>query len=68
MKGLKTMLLGFAFLLFALMGAILHESDFGYVLFILGSVLGLVFCLAGCYAERLSALWKRLTENQNKEK
>ena len=57
MKGLKKMLLGIAFLMIALMGAILY-GDFGYVLFIIGAPLGLIFCIVGCYDEELSRYFK----------
>ena len=67
MKGLKKMLLGVAFLMFALMGAILY-SDFGYVLFIIGVPLGLIFCIIGCYDEQLSNFFKKYANAENEEK
>ena len=56
MKSIKKMLLGFAFLLIALMGVILHEGDFGYILFIIGAPIGLLFCIIGCFDEEIKAL------------
>ena len=56
MRSIKRMLLGFAFLLIALMGVILYESDFGYVLFIIGAPIGLLFCIVGCFGEEIRAL------------
>ena len=67
MRGLKKMLLGFALLMIALMGAITHESDFGYVLFIIGAPLGLIFCIIGCYGEQLSNFFKKYTNEENEE-
>jgi len=67
MKGLKKMLLGVAFLMIALMGAILY-SDFGYVLFIIGVPLGLIFCIIGCYDEQLSNFFKKYANAENEEK
>ena len=67
MKGLKKMLLGVAFLMIALMGAILY-SDFGYVLFIIGVPLGLIFCIIGCYDEQLSNFFKKYANEENEEK
>ena len=63
MNSIKKMLLGFAFLLIALMGAILY-SDFGYVLFIICAPIGLLFCIFGCYSEEIKAKF----ENQNNKK
>ena len=68
MKGLKKMLLGIAFLMIALMGAIMYEGDFGYVLFISGAPLGLGFCVFGCFDEQLSEFFKKYTSEENKEK
>ena len=59
MRGLKKMLLGIAFLMIALMGAIMYEGDFGYVLFIIGAPLGLIFCIVGCFDEQLSTIFKK---------
>ncbi len=56
MKSLKKMLLGFAFLLFALMGTILYESDFGYILFFIGAPMGLLLCIIGCFDEQIKTL------------
>ena len=56
MKSIKKMLLGFAFLLIALMGVILYEGDFGYILFLIGAPIGLVFCIFGCFDEEIQAL------------
>ena len=67
MKGLKKMLLGFAFLMIALMGSIMYEGDFGYVLFIIGAPLGLMFCIIGCYGEQLSNFFKKYTNEENEE-
>ena len=67
MRGLKKMLLGFAFLMIALMGAIMYEGDFGYVLFIIGAPLGLIFCIIGCYGEQLSSFFKKYTNEENEE-
>ena len=68
MKGLKKMLLGIAFLMIALMGAIMYEGDFGYVLFIIGAPLGLIFCIIGCYDEQLANIFKKYTNEENTEK
>ena len=68
MKGLKKMLLGFAFLMIALMGAIIYEGDFGYILFIIGAPLGLIFCIIGCYDEQLSNFFKTGINEENEEK
>ncbi len=68
MKGLKKMLLGIAFLMIALMGAIMYEGDFGYVLFIIGVPLGLIFCVIGCYDEQLSNFFKKYANEENEEK
>ena len=65
MKGLKKMLLGFAFLMIALMGAITYEGDFGYVLFIIGAPLGLIFCIIGCYDEQLSNFFGKYVNEEN---
>ena len=65
MKGLKKMLLGFAFLMIALMGAIMYEGDFGYVLFIIGAPLGLIFCIIGCYDEQLSNFFRKCVNEEN---
>ena len=65
MKSLKRMLLGFAFLLIALMGVILYESDFGYILFLIGAPLGLLLCIFGCFEEEIRAWIAR--EKQNSE-
>lgn len=66
MKGLKIMLLGFAFLMFALMGTIMN-SDFGFYLFVIGSILGLIFCIYGCFDKQLSALFKNNLDDENKD-
>ncbi len=68
MKGLKKMLLGIAFLMIALMGAIMYEGDFAYVLFIIGAPLGLLFCIIGCYDEELSNFLKKHIDEENEEK
>ena len=68
MKGLKKMLLGIAFLMIALMGAIMYEGDFGYVLFIIGVPLVLIFCIIGCYDEQLSNFFKKYANAENEEK
>lgn len=61
------MMLGMAFLLIAMMGVILHESDFGYILFIVGAPLGLIFCIVGCYDEQLSRLFKKYQNEVSEE-
>lgn len=53
MKSLKKMLLGFAFLLIALMGVLLYEGDFGYILFLVGAPIGLLLCIFGCFEEEI---------------
>ena len=68
MKGLKKMLLGIAFLMIALMGAIMYEGDFGFVLFIIGAPLGLIFCIIGCYDEQLSNFFEKYISEENEEK
>ena len=65
MNSIKKMLLGFAFLLIALMGAILY-SDFGYVLFIVCAPIGLLFCIFGCYDEKIKAWFKGETNQEQK--
>ena len=67
MRGLKKMLLGLAFLMIALMGAVMYEGDFGYILFILGAPLGLLYCIIGCYDEQLSGFFQRCTEKEKNE-
>ena len=66
MKGLKKMLLGIAFLMIAFMGTIMYD-DFGYVLFIIGAPLGLIFCIIGCYDEQLSNFFKKHANEEKKE-
>jgi len=68
MKGLKKMLLGIAFLMIALMGTIIYEGDFGYILFIIGAPLGLIFCIIGCYDEQLLHFFKKYTNEENEGK
>lgn len=68
MQGLKKMILGIAFLMIALMGAIMYEGDFGYVLFIIGAPLGLIFCFIGCFDEKLSAFFKKYTSEESNDK
>ena len=63
MKSIKKMLLGFAFLLIALMGVILYEGDFGYVLFIIGAPIGLLFCIIGCFDEEIKTLLAKATKD-----
>ena len=63
MKSVKKMLMGFAFLLIALMGAILY-NDFGYILFIIGAPIGLLFCIFGCYSEEIKAFFKNVNEQK----
>ncbi len=65
MRGLKKILVGFAFLMIALMGAIMYEGDFGYVLFIIGAPLGLIFCIIGCYDEQLSNFFRKYVNEEN---
>ena len=67
MKELKKMLLGIAFLMIALMGTIVYESDFGYALFIICAPLGLIFCIVGCFGEQLSSLFNKYITNKNQE-
>ena len=64
MKSFKKMLLGFAFLLIAFMGAITYEGDFGYVLFLVGAPIGLLFCIIGCYEEEIKEFFNK---NQNRQ-
>lgn len=69
MKSIKKMLLGFAFLLIALMGVILYEGDFGYILFIIGAPIGLLFCIIGCFDEEIKAwLLRAKQHNEGPEK
>jgi len=63
MKGLKKMLLGFAFLMIALMGAITY-GDFGFILFAVGAPIGLILCIIGCFDEQLAALIKAYTKDE----
>ena len=63
MKALKIMLLGFAFLLIALMGVILYESDFGYILFLVGAPIGLLLCIFGCFEEEILSWLSRVTRD-----
>ena len=67
MKSIKKMLLGFAFLLIALMGVILYEGDFGYILFIIGAPIGLLFCIIGCFDEEIKALLAKATKDTGSE-
>ena len=67
MKALKIMLLGFAFLLIALMGVILYESDFGYILFLVGAPIGLLLCIIGCFREELRALLAKITKDEGSD-
>ena len=64
MKSIKKMLLGFAFLLIALMGVILYESDFGYILFLFGAPIGLLFCIFGCFDEEIRALLAKAAKDE----
>ena len=64
MKSIKKMLLGFAFLLIALMGVILYESDFGYPLFLFGAPIGLLFCIVGCFDEEIKALLAKAAKDE----
>jgi len=66
MKALKIMLLGFAFLLIALMGVILYESDFGYILFLVGAPIGLLLCIVGCFREELRALLAKAAKDDER--
>ena len=66
MNGLKKMLLGLAFLMIALMGAITYECD-GFVLFIIGAPIGLILCIIGCFDEQISRLFKKFATEENKE-
>ena len=66
MKGLKIMLLGFAFLMFALMGTIMN-SDFGFYLFVIGGILGLILCIYGCCDKQLTAFFKYNHDDENKD-
>ena len=68
MKSIKKMLLGFAFLLIALMGVILYEGDFGCVLFIIGAPIGLLFCIAGCFDEEIKAFLVKTTKDEGSDK
>ena len=68
MNGLKKMLLGIAFLMIALMGSIMYEGDFGYVLFIIGAPLGMIFCFVGCYDEKLSNFFKKYANEKDDNK
>lgn len=67
MKSIKKMLLGFAFLLIALMGVILYEGDFGYILFIIGAPIGLLFCIVGCFDEEIKALLTKATKDEGSD-
>ena len=67
MKGLKKMLLGIAFLMIALAGAIMYD-DFGYVLFIIGAPIGLLFCIIGCYDEQLSKFFQKVYDEETDDK
>ena len=64
MKSIKKMLLGFAFLLIALMGVILYESDFGFILFLFGAPIGLLFCIVGCFDEEIKALLAKAAKDE----
>ena len=64
MKSIKKMLLGFAFLLIALMGVILYEGDFGYILFLIGAPIGLLFCIVGCFDEEIKALLAKAAKDE----
>lgn len=64
----QKMLLGFAFLLIALMGVILYEDNFGYVLFIIGAPIGLLFCIIGCFDEEIKALLAEAKKDEGSDK
>ena len=61
------MLLGIAFLMIALAGAIMYD-DFGYVLFIIGAPIGLLFCIIGCYDEQLSKFFQKVYDEETDDK
>lgn len=66
MKGLKKMLLGFAFLLIALMGAIMYEyGDFAGFFVFIGLPIGLIYCIIGCYDEKLSNYFNKHIDSEN---
>ena len=67
MKSLKIMLLGFAFLLIALMGVLLYEGDFGYILFLVGAPTGLLFCIFGCFREEIKAWAQKVQQKSDSE-
>lgn len=68
MKSLKRMLLGFAFLLIALMGVILYDGGFGYILFLVGAPLGLLLCIFGCFEEEIKAWLEKLKQEDESPK
>ena len=59
MKGIKKMLLGFAFLFVALFGVIMRDTEFGMVLFCVGSVVGLILCVAGCFGKDIAQTFEK---------
>lgn len=67
MKSIKKMLLGFAFLLIALMGVILYEGDFGFILFLFGAPIGLLFCIVGCFDEEIKALLAKVAKDEGSD-
>jgi len=62
------MLLGFAFLLIALMGVILYESEFGYILFLVGAPIGLLLCVLGCFEEEIKTWLAKAKQNSESSK
>ncbi|MBR7186071.1 MAG: hypothetical protein IKD43_01025 [Clostridia bacterium] len=62
------MLLGFAFLMIAFMGAFIFEDALGGFLLIIGVPLGLIYCIIGCYDEQLSSFFKKQKNEKNEEK
>ena len=67
MKSIKKMLLGFAFLLIALMGVILYEGDFGFILFLFGAPIGRLFCIVGCFDEEIKALLAKVAKDEGSD-
>lgn len=72
MKGLKRILLGIAFLLVAVIGVLLGNSEIGALLFIGGSVIGLLLCIFGFFDEAISKLFAKIkklySENEEETK
>ena len=67
MKGLKRMLLGIAFLLVAVLGAILEGSELGVLMLVGGSTVGLLLCLCGFFDGAIAKLLGKISKLYSNE-